>query len=261
MVLVVAGAGHGDESGQEEGEEEGTEAQGPAPPAWNEAVQLPCQVAGREGKTSEGDWKRTEQYQFTIAPGFAARPLPSAAAVEGLRQLSACACEPREVPAGILEAATWHTSLLLGLQTPLDYISHPIALQRETRVPLRMQPKLRGAGKQIQAALRPGPAPQSSLPRAAAGSSWADSQEEWPLGKLLRPSVTLRASPVHTSSALARPSGKQRWKKSGRGLGQGSGAQSPPAWALPAPTGQQGAQGAARANAILPLGLGLREPI
>lgn len=46
MVLVVAGAGHGDEGGQEEREEEGTEAQGPAPPAWDEAVQLPRQVEG-----------------------------------------------------------------------------------------------------------------------------------------------------------------------------------------------------------------------
>lgn len=81
VVLVVAGAGHGDEGGEEEGEEEGTEAQGPAPPAWNEAVQLPCQVEGREGETSKGNWKRTEQSWFRTAPGFAARLSPSAAAV------------------------------------------------------------------------------------------------------------------------------------------------------------------------------------
>lgn len=75
-MLVVTGAGHSDEGGQEEGEEEGTEAQGPAPPAWNEAVQLPCQVEGREGKTSEGNWKRAEQCWFRIAPGFLPDPHP-----------------------------------------------------------------------------------------------------------------------------------------------------------------------------------------
>lgn len=34
--------------------------------------------------------------------------------------------------------------------------------------------------------------------------------EACPLGKLLRPSVTMPGSPVHTSSAFARPSGKHR---------------------------------------------------
>lgn len=94
-------------------------------------------------------------------------------------------------------------------------------------------------------------------PRAAAGRSRGNSQEACPLGKLFLPSVTLRASPVHTSSALARPSGKQRWKKSGRGLRQGGEAQGPRAWAHPAPTEQQGA---ARASAILP-SVGLNEPV
>lgn len=42
--------------------------------------------------------------------------------------------------------------------------------------------------------------------------------EEWPLGKLFLPSVMTAGSPVHLMSGLEWPSGKQRQKKSGRGL-------------------------------------------
>ena len=42
-------------------------------------------------------------------------------------------------------------------------------------------------------------------------------QEEWPLGKLLRPSLTTDSSPVHFSSGFTSPSGKHRQKKSGLG--------------------------------------------
>lgn len=38
------------------------------------------------------------------------------------------------------------------------------------------------------------------------------SQEEWLLGKLLRPSETTSGSPVHSIFASTCPSGKQRWK-------------------------------------------------
>lgn len=65
--------------------------------------------------------------------------------------------------------------------------------------------KLWGAGKPVQAALA-----VVLLPRLQQGGDGDHSHEAWPLGKLLRPSVTLWASPVHTSSVLARPSGKQR---------------------------------------------------
>lgn len=38
------------------------------------------------------------------------------------------------------------------------------------------------------------------------------SQDEWLLGKLLRPSETRSGSPVHSILAFSFPSGKQRWK-------------------------------------------------
>lgn len=55
VVLVVAGAGHGDEGGEEQWEEEGAEPQSPASLARSEAAQLPGYVEGREGETSKGD--------------------------------------------------------------------------------------------------------------------------------------------------------------------------------------------------------------
>lgn len=55
MVLVVTGAGHGDEGGEEQWEKEGAEPQSPASPAGSKAAQLPSYVEGREGKTSEGN--------------------------------------------------------------------------------------------------------------------------------------------------------------------------------------------------------------
>lgn len=39
-----------------------------------------------------------------------------------------------------------------------------------------------------------------------------NSQEEWLLGKLLRPSETSSGSPVHSILGFSCPSGKQRWK-------------------------------------------------
>lgn len=132
VVLVVADAGQGDEGGEEQGEEEGAEPQSCATLPGGKAVQLPGQVEGTEGETSEGNWKRTICFR-------------------------------------------------------------------------------NGAGVSAHHALLPGDA--------------EDLQEAWPLGKLLRPSATMLGSPVHTSSAFTRPSGKHRWKKSGRGLGQRSKAQ------------------------------------
>lgn len=43
-------------------------------------------------------------------------------------------------------------------------------------------------------------------------------QDECPLGKLFRPSIMVSLSPVHSISLFISPSGKQRQKKSGRGL-------------------------------------------
>lgn len=71
------------------------------------------------------------------------------------------------------------------------------------------------------------PYPRVSAHHASLSGDAEDLQEAWPLGKLLRPSATMLGSPVHASSAFARPSGKHRWKKSGRGLGQRSKARSP----------------------------------
>lgn len=46
----------------------------------------------------------------------------------------------------------------------------------------------------------------------SAGRDNRHSQEEWLLGKLLRPSETTSGSPVHSIFASTCPSGKQRWK-------------------------------------------------
>lgn len=45
-----------------------------------------------------------------------------------------------------------------------------------------------------------------------------DLHDEWPLGKLLRPSLMSDRLPVHFRSSLMTPSGKHRSMKSGRGL-------------------------------------------
>ena len=49
-------------------------------------------------------------------------------------------------------------------------------------------------------------------------SLYHDLHEEWPLGKLFRPSVIIAGLPVQLISGLALPSGKHLQKKSGLGL-------------------------------------------